>query len=431
MAVYTGAQDPTVTATYGVAFADRFDQTSGKQYVKGDTTGTDTNWFEISEPATSGAGVEPNTLTVSPGGTAQFTTIGDAIAAVPPGSVTNIKVYPGIYTENLVIPAGIDSLELEAVIDSANASTASLVGTVLCQSNTVLKGPWFIPGAITVDFDANLTADPAFQVIGSAPDNVSLGNTFIGPINMVKNTSLMASYIRLSNCYLLGANLVNVSGAVVALTLNNCGSSGNILCDGTFAVKAIGCIFSRGFASSFTIQNNTYPVVDSLTFNQCFIEHLVLSQISQQVQMQLCELRGLPFGGNCIEIDNAALFSLNTLIGSPNAPLTARACVEAGQNSQSILAKNQIVSAGSPIDILHPSAVMILVDAIISATGVDRAIENTPATGAGFILINAVNFAADSRIAPSLAPAVNTAGSLGINAAGNDTTLTTIGFQYA
>lgn len=429
MAVYTGAQDPTLVATYGVAFEDRFDQTSGNQYVKGNTTGSDTNWFQISEPEPSSGGIEPNTLTVSPGGTAQYTTISAAIAAVPPGSITNIKVYPGIYVENLVIPPGIGSLQLEAVIDSGENPAVSLSGTVLCQSNCVFKGPWLVTGVTTLDFDSFGVANPSFEILGVK--GTYLSGTFFGSIVLNQTVLGNPTYIRISNTLLSGMSLLNTVLNPFLLFLENCTSLGDLIFDGNAGVSARGCVFSRGFASSVTIQNNAHSVLDSIVFENCFFERLILNQNAQQSRMNLCELRGLPFTGNALQITNASLFALNTLMGSTNIPLSGAPTIEMGAASNAVLVKCQIVSNTSPIDILDPSAVLILIDSIIASNGPDRAIENTPATGVGFILMAAVNFTGDTRIAPTLSGSLSTGGSMGIAAAGNDTTLTTIGYSFA
>jgi len=414
MTVYVGSQDPEVTATFGVAFQDRFDRTNGVQYVKGDTTGVDTNWFPVAYPEPSGS--EPDTYNVSADGTGQFTTISGAIAQAVSDGVSSanpkqIKVFPGTYPEPLTCVAGLTiTTPLPGVVISGAVALNALNGTVNFAGLIVFTALVTLRGDLAGVFGATFTKcfiSAGFTHLGTNAGNIA-GATFtdctfsaVAPIQFQSATVGNAGQIKVSGGNVAGVfsvdgdyrclveNVIQSGSAFVGSGFefrnNNSGTS-------IFADPPIRIFNSR--LNHLTVQNFSGP--------PALVENCLIAATSALP----------PWLGEAILCDGATLIVANSVVGEPAVAAVNNLVRVVG--GQFIALKSRLITNMSCLDLDAASFAQVY-SAELSASGAQRAIEG--AAGSTVIFANAL-FLDDNRVNPFVA--ILNQGTMALEFAGTD-----------
>lgn len=415
MTVYTGAQDPTVTPTFGEAYEDRFDRSNGTQYVKGEPSGTNTSWFQTSAPAPSAT--EPDTYVVDAEGGGQFTDIQSAIdQAVADGASTAdpkaIKIYPGTYPDPFTVPDGINfSAPAGGVIVTG---AATIEGT--CSFAGILGSIFILGGGVNLDGDSLSTGNTVtFKYITILSSPLAFSQTL--------NNSVELSF---DNCFISTGSdsTFETTNPLVqnVLRMNKCRVGSGLIIDGRFRIYLDG-VDQSGFAfpgTGLVITNNDLLgggiFIDSaIAVVNSLFRHIECSFLSAlPPYFNNCTVANFlpPFSGEALHIEQAAAIFVNSVLGDPfvSSPVPLVNC----ETGQLVGLKSRFLTDNVGI-FLDAASVAQLYSDEIAASGIDRAIDGL--AGSTVILSNTL-FINDNRINP-LVGIINQ-GSLAMINAGTD-----------
>lgn len=418
MAVYTGSQDPTVTPTAGIAYEDRFDRSNGAQYVKGEPSGTNTDWFQTAAPAPSTD--DPDTYSVDAEGGAQFTTIQDAIdqAVADGASVLSrklIKVFPGDYADPFTLVAGIN-----LIAPNGGVAVGGLVTVEGTSSIDALPGPSGTGIGLFggLDIDGDTGSYLQFSIRNAA---------ILSVLPSFSQTILSTCDIIFENCFVSapGTSLFQTTDPTVFNTLNiiNCRWGGPLVIDGRFLIK-IRELSHKGFAfvnQGLTIQNN------DIFLGELFTENPIQISNSQLKHIEFSNLTGAPawidncaisseaiapFLGEAVLINTGGAIFTNCILGEPI--LGASNPLVDVPNGQFIALKTRLLTNNVGVN-LGATAITQLYSAEIAASGVDRAVDGV---AGGVVLLGNTLFLNDNRINPALT--IVNSGTLAQASAGTD-----------